>query len=50
MLGDANPMVVANAVASLCEISTSARQNVLKLDEASGSIASIQVHIIYQYQ
>lgn len=34
MLGDANPMVVANAVASLCEISTSARQNILKLDEA----------------
>lgn len=33
MLGDANPMVVANAVASLCEISTSARQNFLKLDE-----------------
>eukprot|EP00434_Breviolum_minutum_P037749 symbB.v1.2.033474.t2/scaffold4133.1/size44188/2 len=33
MLGDANPMVVANAVASLCEISASARQNQLKLDE-----------------
>ncbi|CAJ1351396.1 unnamed protein product, partial [Effrenium voratum] len=33
MLGDANPMVVANAVASLCEISTSARKNFLKLDE-----------------
>eukprot|EP00931_Biecheleriopsis_adriatica_P048103 TRINITY_DN27786_c0_g1_i1.p1 TRINITY_DN27786_c0_g1~~TRINITY_DN27786_c0_g1_i1.p1 ORF type:complete len:929 (+),score=191.37 TRINITY_DN27786_c0_g1_i1:41-2827(+) len=33
MLGDANPMVVANAVASLCEISTSARKNYLKLDE-----------------
>ena len=29
-------MVVANAVASLCEISTSARQNFLKLDEANG--------------
>jgi len=33
MLGDSNPMVVANAVASLCEISTSARKNFLKLDE-----------------
>lgn len=33
MLGDANPMVVANAVASLCEISTTARKNYLRLDE-----------------
>ncbi|CAE7833423.1 BETAC-AD [Symbiodinium sp. CCMP2592] len=33
MLGDSNPMVVANAVASLGEISTSARKNYLKLDE-----------------
>mmetsp|Transcript_85738 Transcript_85738/g.255579 ORF Transcript_85738/g.255579 Transcript_85738/m.255579 type:complete len:924 (+) Transcript_85738:49-2820(+) len=33
MLGDANPMVVANAVASLCEISTSSRRNYLQLNE-----------------
>ena len=31
---------MANAVASLCEISASARQNQLKLDEADGSTAS----------
>ena len=30
---------MANAVASLCEISASARQNQLKLDEADGSTA-----------
>lgn len=33
MLTDGNPMVVANAVASLCEISTAARKNYLRLDE-----------------
>merc|ERR1719414_186546 len=33
MLGDSNPMVVANAVASLSEISTSARRNYLQLNE-----------------
>jgi len=33
MLGDSNPMVVANAVASLCEISTSSRKNYLQLNE-----------------
>uniref|UniRef100_A0A7S1AGJ6 Beta-adaptin appendage C-terminal subdomain domain-containing protein n=1 Tax=Noctiluca scintillans TaxID=2966 RepID=A0A7S1AGJ6_NOCSC len=35
MLGDANPMVVANAVASLCDISAGARRNYLKLDETT---------------
>lgn len=34
-------MVVANAVASLCEISASARQNQLKLDEADGGASCI---------
>mmetsp|Transcript_64637 Transcript_64637/g.116295 ORF Transcript_64637/g.116295 Transcript_64637/m.116295 type:complete len:943 (-) Transcript_64637:47-2875(-) len=33
MLGDSNPMVVANAVASLCEISSTAKKNYLLLDE-----------------
>mmetsp|Transcript_14940 Transcript_14940/g.52439 ORF Transcript_14940/g.52439 Transcript_14940/m.52439 type:complete len:932 (+) Transcript_14940:64-2859(+) len=33
MLGDSNPMVVSNAVASLCEISTSSRRNYLQLNE-----------------
>eukprot|EP00929_Paragymnodinium_shiwhaense_P078935 TRINITY_DN4096_c1_g1_i1.p1 TRINITY_DN4096_c1_g1~~TRINITY_DN4096_c1_g1_i1.p1 ORF type:complete len:921 (+),score=259.62 TRINITY_DN4096_c1_g1_i1:125-2887(+) len=33
MLGDSNPMVVANAVASLCEISNSSRRKYLILNE-----------------
>eukprot|EP00928_Gymnodinium_smaydae_P071309 TRINITY_DN54934_c0_g1_i1.p1 TRINITY_DN54934_c0_g1~~TRINITY_DN54934_c0_g1_i1.p1 ORF type:complete len:992 (-),score=268.54 TRINITY_DN54934_c0_g1_i1:90-2918(-) len=33
MLGDSNPMVVANAVASLCEISNASRRNYLQLNE-----------------
>mmetsp|Transcript_29430 Transcript_29430/g.80785 ORF Transcript_29430/g.80785 Transcript_29430/m.80785 type:complete len:927 (-) Transcript_29430:42-2822(-) len=33
MLGDSNPMVVANSVASLCEISASSRRNYLQLNE-----------------
>lgn len=35
MLGDSNPMVVANAVASLCEISAVSRRNYLHLTEDS---------------
>lgn len=33
MLGDQNPMVVANAVVSLCEISNNASKNYLRLNE-----------------
>jgi AP-1 complex subunit beta-1 len=33
MLGDQNPMVVANAVASLCEISTNSKRNYLQMNE-----------------
>lgn len=33
MLGDQNPMVVANAVASLCEISSSSRRNYMQMNE-----------------
>jgi len=33
MLGDQNPMVVANAVASLCEISASSRRNYMQMNE-----------------
>lgn len=33
MLGDSNPMVVSNAVASLCEISNASRRNYLSLNE-----------------
>jgi len=35
MLTDANPMVVANAVASLCEIQTTSRRTYLQLDETT---------------
>ena len=40
MLGDANPMVIANAVAALTEISDTQGKDILNLD-AEGSVAKL---------